>query len=154
MKEVYKKKSTNGRSGLAIVAESDVTFPAKGMLTSLGTFEGVKTFRFDPDENGKWFLIGGELEAVSGAAVVESVYLQSSRYATIVAGGDFFVTREIGYKGNSSNILAFQRGVAIELPATVLAAMGLIPCEAKTVEIEIPEVESTVAEALRKAGIM
>ena len=41
MQEVFKDVSTNGRSGLAIVAESDVAFPAKGVLTLLGIFEGV-----------------------------------------------------------------------------------------------------------------
>ena len=41
--EVFRAISTNGRWGIAVVAETKVVFPAKGKLTSLGTFEGVKT---------------------------------------------------------------------------------------------------------------
>lgn len=154
MQEVFKDVSTNGRSGLAIVAESEVSFPAKGRLVLLGTFEGVKTFKFEAAQDGKWFYVGGEIEAVSGAVVVESAYMQSNNYATIIAGGDFFVIRSFGYKRRSSNIRAFNNGVEIELPATVMAAMGLIPAENKPVVVEIPAIESPIAEALRKARIV
>ena len=58
MKEVFKSISTNGRSGLSVVAESDVAFPAKGVLTFLGTFEGIKTYKFTADESGKWVFVG------------------------------------------------------------------------------------------------
>jgi len=35
-----------------------------------------------------------------------------------------------------------------------MAAMGLIPTENKPVVVEIPAIESPIAEALRKAGIV
>jgi hypothetical protein len=80
--------------------------------------------------------------------------LQSGNHATIVAGGDFFVIRSFGYKRRSSSIRAFNNGVEIKLPATVMAAMGLIPTENKPVEVKIPAIESPIAEALRRAGIV
>jgi hypothetical protein len=153
VQEIFRAISTNGRYGLAVVAEKKVVFPAKGKLTLLGTFEGVKTFKFDADENGQWIYVGGEIEAVSGAVVVDSESLQGN-HATIVAGGDFFVIRSFGYKRRSSSIRAFNNGVEIKLPATVMAAMGLIPAENKPVVVEIPAIESPIAEALRKAGIV
>ena len=153
VQEVFRAISTNGRYGIAVVAETKVVFPAKGKLTLLGTFEGVKTFKFDADENGQWIYVGGEIEAVSGAVVVDSESLQGNP-ATIVAGGDFFVIRSFGYKRRSSSIRAFNNGVEIKLPATVMAAMGLIPAENKPVVVEIPAIESPIAEALRKAGIV
>ena len=49
---------------------------------------------------------------------------------------------------------AIKDGVRIKLPATVMAAMGLIPVENKPVEIKVPAIDSPIAEALRKAGIV
>ena len=154
IQEVFKAISTNGRWGLAVVAETKVIFPAKGKLTLLGTFEGGKTFKFTGDESGQWIYVGGDLVPIAGAAVVESESLQSGNHATIVAGGDFFVVKDYGYMRRRSEILAFKDGVRIKLPATVMAAMGLIPAENKPVVVEIPTIESPIAEALRKAGIV
>lgn len=154
IQEVFKGISTNGRWGLAIVAETKVAFPAKGKLTLLGTFEGVKTFKFNADENGQWIYVGGDLVPVAGAAVVDSESLQSGNHATIIAGGQFFVVKDYGYMRRRSEILAFKDGARVKLPATVMAAMGLIPSDPKPVEIEVPAIESPIAEALRKAGIV
>lgn len=154
IREVFRAISTNGRYGLAVVAETKVTFPAKGKLTLLGTFEGVKTFKFDADENGQWIYVGGDLVPVTGAVVVESESLQYGNRATIIAGGDFFIVKDYGYTRRRSEIIAFKYGVRIKLPATVLAAMGLIPTENKPVEIKVPAIDSPIAEALRKAGIV
>ena len=62
IQEVFRAISTNGRWGIAVVAETKVVFPAKGKLTLLGTFEGVKTFKFDADENGQWIHVGGDVK--------------------------------------------------------------------------------------------
>ena len=154
IQEVFKAVSTNGRWGLAIVAEAKVTFPAKGRLTLLGTFEGIKTLKFTADENGQWIYTGGDIVPVTGAVVVDSESLQSGNHATIIAGGDFFVVKDYGYMRRRSEIIAFKDGTRIKLPATVMAAMGLIPAENKPVVVEVPEIESPIAEALRKAGIV
>ena len=152
--EVFKAISTNGRWGLALVAEEKTDFPAKGRLTLLGTFEGVKTFKFTADESGQWFYIGGDLVPIVGAVVVESESLQSGTHATIVAGGDFFVIKEYGYMHRSSRIIAFKDGCRIKLPVTVMAAMGLLPTENKPIVVEIPEIDSPIAEALKRAGVI
>jgi len=154
IQEVYRAVSTNGRYGIAVVAEAKVTFPSKGRLTLLGTFEGVKTFKFTADENGQWIHVGGDLVPIAGAVVVDSESLQSGNHATILAGGDFFVIKDYGYMRRRSEIIAFKDGVRIKLPATVMAAMGLIPTENKPVEVKIPAIDSPITEALRKAGIV
>lgn len=154
IQEVYRAVSTNGRHGLAVVAETKVEFPAKGELALLGTFEGIKTFKFTAAESGQWFHVGGDLVPVAGAVVVESESLQSGNHATIVAGGDFFVVKDYGYARRRSEILAFKDGARIKLPATVMAAMGLMPVETKPIEIKVPDIESPIAEALRRAGIV
>jgi len=154
MQEVFKAISTNGRYGLAVVAETKVEFPAKGALTLLGTFEGIKTYKFTAAEDGHWVYVGGDLVPVAGAAVVDSESLQSGNHVTIVAGGEFFVIKDYGYMRRRSEILAFKDGARIKLPATVMAAMGLIPAENKPVEVKVPEIESPIAEALKRAGIV
>lgn len=154
IQEVFKAISTNGRYGIAVVAETKVTFPAKGKLTLLGTFEGVKTYKFTADEGGQWFYVGGDLVPIAGAVVVDSESLQSGNHATVIAGGDFFVVKDYGYARRRSEIMAFKDGARIKLPATVMAAMGLIPAENKPVEIKVPAIDSPIAEALRKAGIV
>lgn len=154
MQEIFKAVATNGRWGLAVVAEEKVTFPAKGKLALLGTFEGVKTYKFTADEGGQWIHVGGDLVPIVGSVVVDSESLQSGNHATIVAGGEFFVIKEYGYMRRRSEIIAFKDGTRIKLPATVMAAMGLIPAENTPVEVEIPDIESPIAEALRRAGIV
>ena len=154
IQEVYRAVSTNGRWGLAVVAEEKVTFPAKGKLALLGTFEGVKTYKFTADEGGQWFYVGGDLVPIVGSVVVDSESLQSGNHATIVAGGEFFVIKDYGYMRRRSEILAYKNGVRIKLPATVMAAMGLLPAENKPIAVEVPTIDGPIAEALRKAGIV
>lgn len=154
MQEVFKDVSTNGRFGLAIVSENDVVWPAKGNLTFLGTFEGIKTYKFAANENGKWVIAGGDMEPFVGSVIVEKMNLQSNSEATIIVGGEFFAIKRYGYKRRSSSVRAYNEGQEIDLPTTVMAAMGLIPAENKPVEVEIPAIESPIAEALRKAGIV
>jgi hypothetical protein len=154
IQEVFRAVSTNGRWGLAVVAETKTAFPAKGKLALLGVFEGVKTYKFTADEGGQWIYVGGDLVPVVGAVVVDSESLQSGNHATIVAGGEFFVIKDYGYMRRRSEIIAFNKGVRVKLPATVMAAMGLIPSENKPIAVEVPAIESPIAEALRKAGIV
>lgn len=58
------------RWGVAIVAEAGASFPAKGKLALLGTFEGVKTFKFTADDSGQWFYVGGDLVPIADAVAV------------------------------------------------------------------------------------
>lgn len=149
--------STNGRRGLAIVAETEVTFPAEGKLTLLGTFEGVRTFKFTADECGQWIYAGGDIVPIAGAVVVARESLQSGEEATIIVGRGFFVIRSFGYNRRRSEIIAYKDGAKIKLLANAMvamAAMGLIQAENKPVIVKIPAIESKTAEALRSAGVL
>jgi hypothetical protein len=121
----------------------------------LGTLEGLRTFVFTPDViNGTWVLgVSCDPECLAGCKVIHCEDLQSSHSAAIITGGDFFVFKEFGYKNRSSWINAYKGGKKIELPATILAAMGLIPCKREVVKVEVPAIESPLAEALKKAGL-
>lgn len=155
MQEIFKAVSTNGRWGLCLVSETETKFPAKGTLTFLGTFEGLKTYKFTPSDVGVWvYATHRKAVPLSGATVIEAVDLQSGQHATLLGGGDFFAITAYGYQKRSSDIRAFNKGEEVQLPPTVMAAMGLIPNDAKPVEVEIPELDSPIAEALRKAGIV
>ena len=136
MEQIVRHSSTNGRWGVVVVAAAkiDPRLPQFGSLERLGTFEGKDTFQFSPlaeaDEGAGtwWYLLdAGDCEAVAGAEIVYSIGLQSSESASIVALGPFGVIRQYGYKRRSSWISAFRDGRPIDLPAPVLAAMGLLP---------------------------
>jgi len=152
MKEI-KCSSTNGRWGLTIVHEDGVKFPAKGILDSLGKIEGHDTFQFTADENGDWIVLGGDLEPVSGCKIISKMGLQSNDYVTLLSGGKFLAYKSFGYKGRSENLVAMKDGVEVKLPASVLAAMGIIPCEKTAVDTEPPALNSSLADALKKAGL-
>lgn len=158
MKEIVQNSSTNGRRGVTVVGPDEiknVTDPIKGKLTRLGTIEGQESFEFIPGENGIWYLLdAGDTEVVRGATIVISMDLQSGNHCSIVALGDFAVIKSYGYKGRSSRIVAYKDGKKVDLPATVMAAMGLIEVDRQVVEVEIPPIDSPLAEALRKAGIV
>ena len=153
LKELFKAISTNGRWGLAVVGKEGITFPAKGKLIHLGEVEGISTYKFEEDEQGVWILpCAAKMKPVAGATVVEAMGLQSGRAATIVAGGDFFAVEKFGYKDRDSEILAFSEGQELELPATVMVAMGLLPAQKKEkVNVEIPPINNALAEAFKKA---
>ena len=152
IKEVWKQVSTNGRWGVAIVAQEDVQFPAEGHLRYLGTTSGTKTYLFEPGQTQQYvWPTTGEVEIHGGASLVESMSLQSSDCACIVLLGPQAVVERFGYKRRSSRIVAFVEGVETEIPAPVLLAMGLIRSEEGTVEIEPPPpLEGPMAEAFKR----
>lgn len=148
--------STNGRWGISVVGPKGLSLrdPQEGRLTSLGTIEGHDTYRFTPVPGcGQWVLVGGDLSPVVGCTVVASRDLQSSATCTIIAGGEFFAVTSYGYKGRSSTTTCYHRGQLLNAPASVLAAMGLIPCTVEEVQAVAPPLPSPLAEALAKAGL-
>jgi hypothetical protein len=152
-------KSTNGRSGLEVLAHSeDLSIskaPQEGSLKSLGKIEGRDTFIFEPGNTGVWFYVaGGDIELLAGCEEVISVYLQSSDSVTIIAGGEFFAFKQYGYKRRSNKIRSFAKGKPVGMPASVQAAMGLIPATVEEVAVKVPELESGLAAALKAAGIL
>jgi len=156
MEEIFKATSTNGRWGVAMVSATprdEISYPIKGRLVYLGKVEGISTYRLDVDESGDWIVVGGDMEPVAGCTLAVDCDLQSSNNVSILVGGDFFAYTQYGYKRRSSSVRAFSAGKEVQLPATVMLAMGLIPCEETPVEVEIPASGGALQEALKKAGL-
>ena len=156
MRIIRQETSTNGRWGLTIVGDvaDDFRFPAKGVLTDMGTIEGHRTFKFAADENGRWVDVASDVKLLAGCAEVCSMSLQSGDRATLLVGGDFFAYISYGYKRRSQTVVAYSHGKTVNLPAAVMAAMGLITCTTEVVQVEPPPVESPIADALKRAGII
>jgi len=152
MKEI-KRSSTNGRWGVIVVCEDNVEFPSKGILVYLGTIEGHKTFQFISNKGGDWIVIGDDLDPITGCKIIIKEDLQSSDIATILAGGGFMAWKRFGYKGRSSSIHAMKNGEEIKMPASIMAAMGLIPVKKAAVDTTPPSINSALADALKKAGL-
>ena len=112
MKTVFKAVSADGQYGLTILAEEEVVFPAEGTIELLGIFDGVKTFRFDPDSRRPWIYVGNDVEIVSGALVSERAQIGAGddyEVVTIVVGTNTFVIRDEG------GFRKFHLGVEVEL---------------------------------------
>jgi len=152
MKEVLRATSTNGRWGLAVVAKEDVTFPAEGTLSDLGTVAGIRTFQFEPGATGLWaYPVGSDVKIHGGATEICRIDLQSSACITLLQLGPESVLEFYGYKGRSSSILAFIEGIRAEIPEPVLLAMGLIKGTGEIVEIEPPApLQGAMAEAFQR----
>lgn len=156
MKEILRATSTNGRWGLVIVSdfEGDINVPVKGSLSKLGVIGGMTTYKFTENQNADTFIMAcGDADMIAGAVVIEKIDLQSSDTIMLIAGGNFFSIKTYGYKRRSSRIESFSNGNKIDVPATVLAAMGVIRVDEEPVKIEIPALDSPLAAALAKAGI-
>lgn len=126
--EVFKARSQNGRWGLSVVAYEGTTFPAEGQLQSLGTVEGKETYVFIPGPSRSWVLpMNEEAESIGGATVVACMDLQGGSFASLLLLSPLAVVRTWGYKCRSSRIWAFKEGTLLNVPASVLAAQGLIP---------------------------
>ena len=158
MRIIHQESSTNGRWGLTIVCEQDVSLteaPVEGeMVRFKEKVEGKELFKFTPRKSGKWWMLLGDVEPLSGCKVAYGVSLQSNNYASIVVGGEFFALTSYGYKRRSSRILAFQKGERVELPSAVLVAMGVIKVEEEKVEDEPPSPSQEVMNTLRKEEIL
>ena len=154
--ETISRSSTNGRWGITVVVPSGVSLdtPQEGKLVSLGKVERHDTFRFLPDPgSGKWFMLGGDFDPIAGCKVVMKLDLQSWRSATLIVGGPFFAYKAHGYKRRGHTVVAYRDGQRVEVPAAVLAAMGVIPVEEKEVDVETPPLTSSLRDALIKAGL-
>lgn len=151
MNTIFEARSTNGRWGIAVLGPEGTRLPAQGRLMDLGEVAQIRTFRFVPDDSsGQWVWAGDDAEVVAGARVVADVGLQSHRRATVIIMGPEAIIRSYGYKRRSESIVAFVNGQEQEIPAQVLASMGLIP-GVEAVEVEPPPpLEGPMAAAFRK----
>jgi hypothetical protein len=155
--EIIRETSTNGRWGVVILgpAGCKLSAPQEGRMESLGKIEGHETFRFFPETgSGQWFLAGDDIVPVAGAAVVASGDLQSSNCWAILVGGEFFAVRSFGYRRRSETLTCYLRGREVKASAAVLASMGVIPCKVEAVNEAAPKLESGLALALKRAGLV
>jgi len=137
-KEIFSARSTNGRWGLAVVGPQGTTFPAQGSLRHIGKVAGTVTYEFVPGETGTWVMTAEDVTVHGGATVVDCMDLQSSRTVSLLLLGPEAVIEHHGYKRRSSRIVAYVNGAEADIPATVLAAMGLLKADGEEVAIEPP----------------
>lgn len=155
MKKEEKKTSTNGRWGITVVIPVELTLPIEGKLIKYGEVEGHTAFEIIPEKTGIFFNLLGEVEIHGGAEIICSKNLQSSTVVTLVAMSEVAIIESFGYKGRSSSVFLYQNGIRKEIPAGVLASMGLIKgVSGETVAIEIQPVKSAMQIALEKAGLV
>ena len=137
MKEIYRATSQNGRWGLALVSEGispeDLRQPVQATITALGTAEGRDVFRLEPTDKPQWALVGGDLEPLAGATVVNAQSLQGGDSVTLLLLSRQAIVKDYGYKRRSSRIRFFDDGVKKSIPSSVLLALGVLP------EAPIPE---------------
>lgn len=139
MQVVYEARSTNGRWGLTVVGPEGTKFPAEGSLRHVGRVAGMETFEFVPGETGTWVLPTGDVKVHGGATVVKTMSLQSHEECNLLVLGPEAVVEHYGYKRRGSRIVAYIRGVETDIPAAVLAAMGLVKAEGgETIKVEPP----------------
>lgn len=137
MKEIYRATSQNGRWGLALVSEGlqpgCLRQPVQAAITALGTAEGRDVFRVEPTDLPQWALVGGDLEPLAGATVVNAQSLQGGDSVTLLLLSRQAIIKSYGYKRRSSTITYYEDGEAKAVPASVLLAIGVLP------ETPIPE---------------
>lgn len=137
MKEIYRATSQNGRWGLALVSEGIspevLRQPVQATITALGCAEGRDVFRVEPTDLPQWALVGGDLEPLAGATVVNAQSLQGGDSVTLLLLSEQAIVKSYGYKHRSSRITYYEDGEAKAVPASVLLAIGVLP------ETPIPE---------------
>jgi len=154
--------STNGRWGLDILVpneeirnslEANKTVLPEGRIEDLGRISNRKVLRFTPELGVNTWLTF-EDEAINGGIRVAHESLQSNQEVTVLLLGPIAITQSWGYKGRSTCITLWKKGVAEKLSEAQLLGLGLIePSEAGTDVHSPPEIEGPMAEQLRKLGL-
>lgn len=143
MKEIYRATSQNGRWGLALVSEGispeDLRQPVQATITALGSAEGRDVFRLEPTDRPQWALVGGDLEPLAGATVVNAQSLQGGDSVTLLLLSERAIVKSYGYKRRSSRVRFFDDGVEKPIPSSVLLALGVLPGSPKPEPIPAPE---------------
>ena len=161
MKEIYSVTSQNGRWGLAVVSESieKMDNPVQATATRLGDTEGQSVWRVEATDRPQWVMVGGDLEALAGARVLEGMSLQGNSDVTLMLLGPEAIVRRWGYKRRSSCVCFYSNGERQPIPASVLLALGLIPVSEAPEEAAPPppfrvdgEHKSAIGQALIEAG--
>lgn len=138
MEELFSAISTNGRWGLVVVGPEGVEFPAQGSLRHVGNVAGMTTYEFLPGDTGTWVLPAGDVKVHGGATLIARESLQSYQVASLLLLGPQAVIEQYGYKQRSSRIVAYINGEVVEIPGTVLAAMGLLQADGEIAVVEPP----------------
>jgi len=150
--------STNGRWGLTLLCPEDQKFPAEGSIESLGELGGMSCFKFTPGKTGLWLVIGDDLVPVkgTGAEIAGSCGLQSYKSVTLLICRPGGTWKWHGYKRRQSGFCSLNsEGKVQESPPAVLLEAGVIEPEIPAEVITPPpEVESSMASAMRKAGLI
>lgn len=166
MKEAFVEYSINGRWGVSIVSADfdkvEYGKPVQAAITRLGKVEGRDVLRFDATDKPQWAVVLGDAKPLAGASEVLSMGLQSSQYVTVLLLSETAIVKTYGYKGRSSSISCYQQGKRVEIPASVLLALGLVEAANEPEEvppppsfgdtISQPELRGALAEALLAAG--
>lgn len=136
---LFEARATNGRTGLAVVGPAATAWPAEGALRPVGRAAGVDTWAIEPGQTQTWVLpVLGAVRVHGGATVVATEGLQSGREATLLLLGREAVVEIFGYDRRDSRVAAYVDGVERDIPAPVLAAMGLLKAGGKLVEVAPP----------------
>jgi len=153
MKELYRVRSQNGSRGLAVVGPAGTTFPCQGSVRRIGLAGGIVTYQFYPSDDFSWLMIGEDAVVHGGASVVHTIDLQGGNFATLLLLGKQAVIEHYGYKRRTSKIIAYREGEELDIPGSVLMAMGLVVSEggSDTVEQPPPPLEGAMAAAFKRA---
>jgi len=147
VKELWKKVSQNGRRGLALVGPDLAVLPrtadsatvlGEGALRPVGVVAGVATFEFVPGTTGTWVAVAGDCKVHGGATVAAEEDLQGGSNASILLLAPEAVVEHYGYKRRGSHVVAYVHGCEQDIPATVLAAMGLVAVDGTVAEVAPP----------------
>ena len=150
--ETWEAVSTNGRHGLAVVHPvgwNPSAGPVEGRLESLGTRDGLSTYRLTPQAGtGRWFLAGDNLDAGEGSAVVEAMDLQSGREAALLVLGPLAEVHQYGYRRRSVRTTYYVDGQPTEITAAEMAAAAQ---QGAPVDVSPTPPQGALAAALQRA---
>lgn len=137
MVEMFCARAQNGRSGLALVGPEGCALPVEAALAHIGRAAGVDTYAVVPGV-GTWVLAAADVTVHGGATLVALADLQGGAYKSLLLLGELAVVEHHGYKRRGSCLRAYRRGVEVEMPASVMLALGLVPSGGELLPVAPP----------------
>lgn len=137
MIEIFRTFNRDESKGLVLIAPKGVKLPVEGKIKHVGNINGAETYVIEPGNTKTWIRIAEDVDIHSGAIIVDKQYLDN-RCISLLLLGPKAVIEHYSHDRSKSWTWAYINGTMVNIPQTILAALGLLKVKGEIKNISAP----------------